>query len=87
MLGGVARNIAECLLKLGTKSFLISALGCDLAGSALLCLLKVHLEFLEIVFTQLPFLNPALDYWCFCCVLDEAMFLKVLALSKSLSYY
>ncbi|CAO2813439.1 unnamed protein product [Amaranthus hypochondriacus] len=36
MLGGVARNIAECLLKLGTKSFLISALGCDLAGDLLL---------------------------------------------------
>ncbi|XP_057247836.1 pseudouridine kinase isoform X4 [Beta vulgaris subsp. vulgaris] len=36
MLGGVARNIAECLLKLGTKSFMISALGCDLAGEALL---------------------------------------------------
>lgn len=36
MLGGVARNIAECLLKLRTKSFMISALGCDLAGDLLL---------------------------------------------------
>lgn len=36
MLGGVARNIAECLLKLGTESFMISALGCDLAGDFLL---------------------------------------------------
>ncbi|XP_056698177.1 pseudouridine kinase isoform X2 [Spinacia oleracea] len=36
ILGGVARNIAECLLKLGTKSFMISALGCDLPGDLLL---------------------------------------------------
>ncbi|KAL2927476.1 Pseudouridine kinase [Bienertia sinuspersici] len=36
MLGGVARNIAECLLKLGTKSFMISALGGDLTGDLLL---------------------------------------------------
>ncbi|XP_074285804.1 pseudouridine kinase [Silene latifolia] len=34
--GGVARNIAECLSKLGTKSFMISALGCDLPGDILL---------------------------------------------------
>lgn len=31
-LGGVARNIAECMLKLGTKPYMISAVGSDLAG-------------------------------------------------------
>ncbi|PIN09276.1 Ribokinase [Handroanthus impetiginosus] len=35
-LGGVARNIAECMLKLGAKSFMISAVGLDLPGSLLL---------------------------------------------------
>lgn len=31
-LGGVARNVAECMLKLGAKPYLISATGFDLAG-------------------------------------------------------
>ncbi|KAF2305886.1 hypothetical protein GH714_008653 [Hevea brasiliensis] len=35
-LGGVARNIAECMSKLGTKSYMISAVGIDIAGSMLL---------------------------------------------------
>ncbi|PWA83593.1 hypothetical protein CTI12_AA165210 [Artemisia annua] len=30
--GGVARNIAECVSKLGTKPFMISALGSDMSG-------------------------------------------------------
>lgn len=30
--GGVARNIAECTSKLGTKPYMISALGLDMAG-------------------------------------------------------
>ncbi|XP_052621276.1 pseudouridine kinase isoform X2 [Lactuca sativa] len=34
--GGVARNIAECVSKLGTKPFMISALGSDIAGNMLL---------------------------------------------------
>ncbi|XP_073278976.1 pseudouridine kinase isoform X1 [Primulina huaijiensis] len=35
-LGGVARNVAECLLKLGAKPYLISATGFDLAGNLML---------------------------------------------------
>ncbi|KAL0365491.1 UNVERIFIED_CONTAM: hypothetical protein Sangu_0646700 [Sesamum angustifolium] len=35
-LGGVARNVAECMSKLGAKPFMISAVGFDLAGSLLL---------------------------------------------------
>ncbi|KAG8368265.1 hypothetical protein BUALT_Bualt15G0027300 [Buddleja alternifolia] len=35
-LGGVARNVGECMSKLGAKPFMISALGFDLAGSLLL---------------------------------------------------
>ncbi|XP_015574632.1 ribokinase isoform X1 [Ricinus communis] len=35
-LGGVARNIAECMSKLGTKPYMISALGNDMAGNLLL---------------------------------------------------
>ncbi|GMY05852.1 pseudouridine kinase [Fagus crenata] len=31
VLGGVARNVAECMLKLGTKPFIISAVGLDMA--------------------------------------------------------
>ncbi|KAK6916544.1 Carbohydrate kinase PfkB [Dillenia turbinata] len=34
--GGVARNIAECLSKLGAKPYMISALGEDMAGNMLL---------------------------------------------------
>jgi len=34
--GGVARNIAECMSKLGAKPFMISALGFDMAGKFLL---------------------------------------------------
>ncbi|XWS63046.1 hypothetical protein CRYUN_Cryun06bG0063200 [Craigia yunnanensis] len=34
--GGVARNIAECMLKLGAEPFMISALGFDMAGNLLL---------------------------------------------------
>ncbi|PWA42411.1 pyruvate kinase [Artemisia annua] len=34
--GGVARNIAECVSKLGTKPFIISALGSDMSGNMLL---------------------------------------------------
>ncbi|KAJ6365102.1 hypothetical protein OIU76_029968 [Salix suchowensis] len=36
VLGGVARNIAECMSKLGTKPYMISALGNDMAGKLLL---------------------------------------------------
>lgn len=32
MLGGVARNVAECMSKLGTRLHLISAVGLDMAG-------------------------------------------------------
>uniref|UniRef100_A0A2N9FR01 Carbohydrate kinase PfkB domain-containing protein n=1 Tax=Fagus sylvatica TaxID=28930 RepID=A0A2N9FR01_FAGSY len=32
VLGGVARNVAECMSKLGTKPFMISAVGLDMAG-------------------------------------------------------
>lgn len=32
LLGGVARNVAECMSKLGTNPFMISALGLDMAG-------------------------------------------------------
>ncbi|KAL7125355.1 hypothetical protein ABFS83_14G111900 [Erythranthe nasuta] len=35
-LGGVGRNVGECMSKLGTKPFMISALGFDMAGSLLL---------------------------------------------------
>ncbi|XP_073155596.1 pseudouridine kinase isoform X2 [Henckelia pumila] len=35
-LGGVARNVAECMLKLGAKPYLISATGLDLAGNLML---------------------------------------------------
>jgi sugar/nucleoside kinase (ribokinase family) len=31
-LGGVARNVADCMSKLGTKPFMISAVGLDMAG-------------------------------------------------------
>ncbi|KAK8468122.1 hypothetical protein PHAVU_007G233200 [Phaseolus vulgaris] len=34
--GGVARNVAECMSKLGAKPFMISALGFDMAGNLLL---------------------------------------------------
>ncbi|CAL9073528.1 pseudouridine kinase-like [Musa acuminata AAA Group] len=34
--GGVARNIAECMSKLGTRPFMISAVGFDMAGEMLL---------------------------------------------------
>ncbi|XVF44926.1 hypothetical protein PTKIN_Ptkin02bG0162300 [Pterospermum kingtungense] len=34
--GGVARNIAECMSKLGAGSFMITALGFDMAGNVLL---------------------------------------------------
>ncbi|KAM5548948.1 hypothetical protein ABKV19_000390 [Rosa sericea] len=36
VLGGVARNVAECMSKLGAKPFMISALGLDMAGNLLL---------------------------------------------------
>ncbi|GAY66543.1 hypothetical protein CUMW_249520 [Citrus unshiu] len=32
VLGGVARNVAECMSKLGAKPYMISALGLDMAG-------------------------------------------------------
>ena len=35
VLGGVARNVAECASKLGTKPFMISAVGLDMAGEFL----------------------------------------------------
>ncbi|KAL5562616.1 hypothetical protein UlMin_032363 [Ulmus minor] len=35
-LGGVARNVAECMSKLGTKPLMVSALGLDMAGNLLL---------------------------------------------------
>ncbi|MED6219143.1 hypothetical protein PIB30_033072 [Stylosanthes scabra] len=34
--GGVARNVAECMAKLGAKPYMISALGFDMAGNLLL---------------------------------------------------
>ncbi|CAM8997560.1 unnamed protein product [Rhodiola kirilowii] len=34
--GGVGRNVAECVSKLGTKPFMVSTLGCDPAGNLLL---------------------------------------------------
>ncbi|KAK9108811.1 hypothetical protein Sjap_016871 [Stephania japonica] len=34
--GGVARNVAECMSKLGTKPFMISVIGVDMAGNLLL---------------------------------------------------
>nr|XP_023909124.1 uncharacterized protein LOC112020797 [Quercus suber]POF26601.1 pseudouridine kinase [Quercus suber] len=36
VLGGVARNVAECVSKLGAKPFMISAVGLDMAGKLLL---------------------------------------------------
>ncbi|XP_042492078.1 pseudouridine kinase isoform X2 [Macadamia integrifolia] len=36
VLGGVARNIADCMSKLGAKPFMISAVGPDMAGNLLL---------------------------------------------------
>uniref|UniRef100_A0A2P2JQR2 Ribokinase isoform X1 n=1 Tax=Rhizophora mucronata TaxID=61149 RepID=A0A2P2JQR2_RHIMU len=36
VLGGVARNVAECMSKLGTRPYMISAAGIDLAGNLLL---------------------------------------------------
>lgn len=36
MLGGVARNVAECMSKLGTRPYMISAVGHDMAGKLLL---------------------------------------------------
>ncbi|KAI4358009.1 hypothetical protein L6164_001918 [Bauhinia variegata] len=35
-LGGVARNVAECMSKLGTKPYMISAVGLDFGGNMLL---------------------------------------------------
>lgn len=35
MQGGVARNVAECMSKLGAKPYMISALGFDMAGNIL----------------------------------------------------
>ncbi|KAL3538948.1 hypothetical protein ACH5RR_002314 [Cinchona calisaya] len=35
-LGGVARNVAECMSKLGAKPYMISAVGLDMAGNLLL---------------------------------------------------
>lgn len=35
-LGGVARNVAECVSKLGTKPYMISAVGLDMAGNTLM---------------------------------------------------
>ncbi|KAF7842550.1 pfkB family carbohydrate kinase [Senna tora] len=36
VLGGVARNVAECMSKLGAKPYMISAIGLDMAGNLLL---------------------------------------------------
>ncbi|CAN0889131.1 Pseudouridine kinase [Linum grandiflorum] len=36
LLGGVGRNIAECMTKLGTRPYMISAVGIDFAGKLLL---------------------------------------------------
>ncbi|PSS19162.1 Carbohydrate/puine kinase, PfkB, conserved site protein [Actinidia chinensis var. chinensis] len=36
ILGGVARNVAECMSKLGARPYMISALGLDMAGNLLL---------------------------------------------------
>ncbi|KAK9287429.1 hypothetical protein L1049_015850 [Liquidambar formosana] len=36
VLGGVARNVAECMSKLGTKPYMISIVGLDVAGNLLL---------------------------------------------------
>ena len=36
ILGGVARNVAECMSKLGSNPFMISVVGHDMAGSSLI---------------------------------------------------
>ncbi|GAY67604.1 hypothetical protein CUMW_257860 [Citrus unshiu] len=47
VLGGVARNVAECMSKLGAKPYMISALGLDMAGwsvAVYMAGIKVRLE-------------------------------------------
>ena len=41
--GGVARNVAECMSKLGSKPFIVSVVGIDIAGEHLLMLCMVNL--------------------------------------------
>jgi len=41
--GGVARNVAECMSKLGAKPYMISALGFDMAGKILI--ISKYLQF------------------------------------------
>ncbi|KAF6166616.1 hypothetical protein GIB67_005478 [Kingdonia uniflora] len=53
--GGVARNIAECMSKLGTKPFMISVIGYDMAG--------VLLSILRTCFVTLKRGNLLLEYW------------------------
>jgi sugar/nucleoside kinase (ribokinase family) len=50
VLGGVARNVAECMSKLGANPFMISALGLDMAGDFVTFL---HLTLQSIVFQPL----------------------------------
>lgn len=44
VLGGVARNVAECISKLGAKPFMISALGLDMPGGLLTFFLFIMLS-------------------------------------------
>ena len=44
VLGGVARNVAECMSKLGTKPFMISAVGLDMACEFLRLFCLYHFD-------------------------------------------
>jgi bifunctional ADP-heptose synthase (sugar kinase/adenylyltransferase) len=50
--GGVARNVAECMSKLGAKPYMISALGFDMAGKILIFISK-HLKFYLLAFVMI----------------------------------
>ncbi|KAL4555670.1 hypothetical protein LXL04_038297 [Taraxacum kok-saghyz] len=62
--GGVARNIAECVSKLGTNPFMISALGLDMAGSHSIPYPSNHNTTSKLV-TKVsnPTGNLLLEYW------------------------
>ncbi|KAJ3672978.1 hypothetical protein LUZ60_006352 [Juncus effusus] len=51
--GGVARNVAECMSKLGTKPFIISVVGNDIAGARLM----EYWKFAELTTEGILFLN------------------------------
>ncbi|KAH9656556.1 PfkB-like carbohydrate kinase family protein [Citrus sinensis] len=44
VLGGVARNVAECMSKLGSKPYMISALGLDMAGDFAFYFVRFHMK-------------------------------------------